>query len=154
MLQNLPVQSTCSLALEWNTVGRISSGLHPNHSHLPLKLERTVVPAQNCVVANLVPFRDLELETQQLHSVILGICNPSSLHMLSIDFHYDEGCPSISAFSPNLDSKLLFWYLYFMVESSWYGPRICSLRWVSIYRLTTLGLMIVGVYSGGDLLLP
>lgn len=32
------LQLTCSLALEWNEVGKISPGLHPDHSHLPLRM--------------------------------------------------------------------------------------------------------------------
>lgn len=93
-----------------------------------------------------------ELETWQLPSVILVICNLSS-HRLAIDFNHEEGCHYISAFSPNLDSKILFWSWYLIIGSPWYGPRFYTLECLSIYRLVTLGLLIVGIHSGRDLLL-
>ena len=138
-------------------------GMWCDHSHLPLKMiyfilvmsERTVGHVQNCALVNIVPLCNFELETQPLHFAILAICNPSSPQMLAIDFHYDEGCPHLSALFPVLDIKLLFGYLYFMVGTPWYAVwcAIYSLGWFNIYKLATLGLTIIGVHSGRDLLL-
>lgn len=95
-------------------VGKTSPGWHPGHLPLLLrtiyfllvKWEPAAVPVLDYAVENL-GHHCFEPERRQRHSVDLATFEPSSPHRSAFDFRYEEECPCISAFSPNLGSMLL-----------------------------------------------